>query len=93
MARVFAFRVARAADKGAVTAHLDGKLAFLAKRAKTRIRNEVSICVMIREDVRGKGLVQGVQNLGNAQVLGLFDVGCKLLPELLKEDFPVQLAI
>ncbi len=93
LAGELAFGIARAADKGAVPAELQGKLALMAERAFARIGLYVSVRIRLREDIRPERLVEGVEHMGDAQVLGLADGGFELLPELGEEDLPVQLAI
>ena len=63
----------RAPDKGAEPADLDGQFAFLAERAKPRLFDDVAVRIMVWEDVCREGLIEGVQNMGDPQVLGLAD--------------------
>ena len=86
---VAAFGVVRAADEGAELAELERQLAVAAVRAGAR----VGAVGFRREDVRREEIVEGVEDLGRAQVLGLADRGREVAPEIAQDLFPVDLAV
>ncbi len=83
-----AFRIVRAADEGAVFAELQRQLAGAADLADARI----AAVLALREDQRRQRLVQRVEHVGDAQFLGVLDLGEEILPEIAKHVLPVQFA-
>ena len=86
--RVFALRIARAADEGAKAAGLQAQLAFMADRAFAR----VGAVALVRENVRSQRLVQVIQDRRGTQFAGGLRRGVEVLPEAAQQGFPVQVA-
>ena len=87
--RVAALGIVRAADEGAELAQLQRELAFAAVRAATR----VGAVGLGREDMVGQHLVEGIEHLGDAEVLDLLDMRLEILPEVAQHVLPGELAI
>jgi hypothetical protein len=81
-----AFRIVRAADEGAVLAELQRQVAGAADLADARI----AAVLALREDQRRQRLVQRIQHVGDAQFLGVFDLGEEILPEIAQHLLPVR---
>ena len=84
-----ALGIVRAADEGAELAELERQPAVAAGRALAR----VAALGARREDVRAEQLVQRLQHLGDAEVVGLGDVGRELPPELAEHLLPGDVAV
>ncbi len=88
LAGIVAFRIVRAADEGAVFSELQRQVARAADPADAR----VAAVFALRENQRRQSLVQRVEHIGDAQLLGVLDLGEKIAPEVTQNVFPVQFA-
>ncbi len=82
-----AVRIVRAADEGAVFAEFQRQVAGAADLADTRI----AAVLPLRENQRRQRLVERVEHVGDAQFLGVLDLGEEILPEFAQHLLPVEL--
>src|SRR6185312_4673131 len=86
---VAAFRIVRAADKGAELAGLEVELAGAAGRA---LANVAAIRAG-RIDVRAQHVVEHVEHFGDAQILDVVDRADEAAPEILQHLLPGNLVV
>lgn len=88
LACIVAFRIVGATDKSTIFAELQRKIAGAANLTDARIGTVLAL----GEDQRCKNFVQRIQHVGDAQFLGIFDLGEEILPEITQNLLPVQFA-